>query len=633
MLNWIKGERSGKRGHTYRSECGRFVIEPVGASGRFLLWKREELEEGQISFPEIRYVIVRGRAVGTCKSVAQQLVDEEEREALNVITKEDQTDFEAMQEAMADEDTQEMDAIFKTETMPSAERRTKGETGREVATKTSLTESSPLSYESELTTGIETLESNTQRNVEPIKEGENMPSATAVSQEPMILSEADARRLAKAMNLPESEWTTKRLQTKFNKLDELVAEGATEVTEREDKVLLKEISRQLQEWDGEGHAVQIASNGESNGEATEEAQEAPTRPAKAAKEPKAVPLPNPPRKIVYEQADPPPKTFTQDEMKSILGWREVRKKDAFHFKYQIGDTPKYVALDNCLTNRQFRFPLAKRYAAEHIRKKWSFNGETIVLDKYGCVQQGMHRGAGFVLAEEQRAAQPEKWGKKALTYTTGFQTGIEPANDVVDTIDLGQKRSLGDVLFRNRDMGKEFKDKELAKLSRILAGAIRLVWLRITGVSVMGGQAFLHSEALELLKEHEDLVDCVKFIHTEEGGSGADGKKISNYISLAYASGLMYLMAKAKGGKKAAEEFWTLFAGGAFEKGDPILALRESLKRRSAGSGAEREKIIGTVIKAWQLWSEGKKNVKPSDIVVKKDEDPRFGGIDKEKSE
>lgn len=608
-LNWIKDKRSGKRGHTYRSdeEYSRFIIHPIGNSGRFSLVEVTYSGSGRAEI-----VVVRGVSVAACKSVAQQLfVDGLEQDKQNAVA---ECDFD---KAMAIRN--QIDSVL---TMPSAERRTK-------------------EPKSELTNESQSLESITQRNVEPISnEGEsNVATATEVSQEPLILKEEDARRLARAMGKPEDTWTVKRLQKKYNELEELLVDAA-EIEQKEDRILLKTVSRHVQEWDGgDGPAVIIkSSNG--NGEASESPgddlevgdQESSAKKTKATKEPKPVPLPNPSRKILYAQPDPPPHTFNQQEIKDFLGWREVRKQDAHHFKYQIGDTVKYVALDNCLTNRKFRFPLAKRYAAEHIRGKWSFNGETIVLDKYGNVQQGMHRGAGFVLAEEQRASNPEKYGKKPLTYTTALQTGIEPANDVVDTIDLGQKRSLGDVLFRNREMGKDYTERDQSKLTRILAGAIRLVWLRVEGRSVMGGQAFLHSEALELLKEHSDLVECVKFVFDEDGGRGADGKRISSSISLAYAAGLMYLMAKAKGGKTKAQEFWTLFASGAFNEGDPILALKKILERKNAGSGRERESIIGTVIKAWTLWTEGKK-VKPSDIAVKKGETPRFGGIDKDKSE
>ena len=620
-LNWIKGERSEKRGHTYRTdeEYSRFIIHPIGSSGRFSLVEVTHSGSGRSEI-----VIVRGISVAACKSVAQQIVDDETLDA--------QPDrgfsYQEMVEGMG------LPIDGRAETMPSAERRTKVE--QHIEGKRELQDRF-----SRLTNESQSLESTTQRNVEPISnEGsEAVATATEVSQEPLILKEEDARRLARAMGKPEDTWTVKRMQKKFNELEELLADAA-EIEEKEDRILLKTVSRHVQEWDGgDGPAVIIESSNGSNGEASESPgddlevgdQEPSAKKTKATKEPKPVPLPNPSRKILYAQPDPPPHTFNQQEIKDFLGWREVRKQDAHHFKYQIGDTVKYVALDNCLTNRKFRFPLAKRYAAEHIRGKWSFNGETIVLDKYGNVQQGMHRGAGFVLAEEQRAFNPEKYGKKPLTYTTALQTGIEPANDVVDTIDLGQKRSLGDVLFRNREMGKDYTERDQSKLTRVLAGAIRLVWLRVEGRSVMGGQAFLHSEALELLKTHPDIVDCVKFVYDEDGGRGADGKRISSSISLAYAAGLMYLMAKAKGGKTKAQEFWTLFASGAFNEGDPILALKKILERKNAGSGRERESIIGTVIKAWTLWTEGKKKVKPSDIAVKKGETPRFGGIDKDK--
>lgn len=350
-----------------------------------------------------------------------------------------------------------------------------------------------------------------------------------------------------------------------------------------------------------------------------------------------------------------------EDAKAILGWTtEGEGEEGFGKDYLFRDLEgNKVRLLNNLTNRPFRRSLAQRYASEMLRGKWALNGETVVVDRLGGVQSGQHRLVGFILAEQERRKNVEKWKEYGWRGPISLEmlvvTGISEKAEVTDTLDLGQKRSLGDVIFRNHDFG-ELADKEQKRLSNVLAGACRLVWLRVGGRLVSDAPHFPHSEALDFLEAHPRLKEVVDFIHVEEGGSGAEGKKISGFISLGYASALCYLMGVAKTdpvkfaekGSEAlnyklmdkAQEFWTLFASGAgLDKGNPILALRSALMRIDASGGLGRDEICGTVIKAWNLWVDGKEgDGKAIKVKRGKDEDgrivlletPRIGGLDVE---
>lgn len=121
-MNWTITKTTGQRGATHTSECGRFVIAPIGNSGRFSLVVKDALDE------TLGTVFVRGVSVAKCKIMAEQIMEEEKEpmsdrgfsfnEMLSAIG------IEPI--AMTDEDAKEMDAILKTETMPSAERHMKG---------------------------------------------------------------------------------------------------------------------------------------------------------------------------------------------------------------------------------------------------------------------------------------------------------------------------------------------------------------------------------------------------------------------------------------------------------------------------------------------------------------------------
>lgn len=347
--------------------------------------------------------------------------------------------------------------------------------------------------------------------------------------------------------------------------------------------------------------------------------------------------------------------LTADIAKKILGWEET-VESPFLLSDFLG--AKIICKNND-TNRPFRLPLAKRYANEVLRNKWRLNGETIVIDLKGKVQSGQHRLIGLILAEQMNDADPEKWEeygwkRRDFGIETIIITGVSNNKDVVDTIDLGQKRTLGDVLYRNREFkGKDLTPKDQKRLNDILAGATRLAWIRATDTSVSHAPHFPHSEALQFMNDHPKLVECVEWIYNEESGTGTEGLKISRRISLPYAAALLYLMAasgtEAEGDldfrmETKAQEFWTLFAnGGKFPAGSPIQLLRDYLPKVSASSGFARDEIIGLVIKAFNAWVDNKKLTHDElmlrritnevDGSVALNEWPRLGGIDVELTE
>ncbi len=352
-----------------------------------------------------------------------------------------------------------------------------------------------------------------------------------------------------------------------------------------------------------------------------------------------------------------------EDAKRILGWEsEADSEKEFGTEYLFRDLEgNKVRLTNNPSNRPFRMTLARRYQSEMLRKKWRLNGEPIILDRKGHVQSGQHRLVGLILAEQERLKNPagyrESYGwRSEVAVDALIVTGISDKAEVVDTLDLGQKRSLGDVIFRRDEFG-DLSEKEQKRLSNVLGTAARLAWLRIGGRVVSDAPHFPHSEALDFIEAHPRLKDSVNFVFTEDGGTGAEGKRISSLISLGYAGGLLYLMATAKTDPDKFEEkgtdaikyslwdkaceFWTLLASGAgLEKGNPILSLRNMLHRMDAGGATARDEVVGVVVKAWNLWIDGKDG-EAAAIKVKKTKDdlgrlvlaetPRIGGLDVER--
>lgn len=349
--------------------------------------------------------------------------------------------------------------------------------------------------------------------------------------------------------------------------------------------------------------------------------------------------------------------ITVEDAKQFLGWvTEEESKVKFGDDYFLKDLEgNKVRLNHNDTNRPFRRTLAMRWANEILRKKWKLNGETLIFDRLGMAQSAQHRLIGLVFAEQLRKKEKDKWAeywKGPVNIEGIIVVGIEEHRDTVDTIDLGGARTLADVLFRNREFGGTEDNQE--KLARTLAIANRLVWLRVGGKNVSDAPHFPHSEALEFLEYHPELLNAVRFIEVQDSSADETEKnRISSLVSKGYAAALMYLMAVSKTNPDKydaegeinlemwdkAEEFWEKFAEGSnLSAGDPILMLRKVLTDAKAGSGEQRDELVGKVVKAWNAFVDGVK-IKATDLKLKREkhpttgkfvlaEDPRIGGLD-----
>lgn len=368
------------------------------------------------------------------------------------------------------------------------------------------------------------------------------------------------------------------------------------------------------------------------------------------------------RKVVFDKVSMKmymgDKALTVEEAKKLIGWQSEKDSpkafgDDFKFKDKEGTK---IRLDNCETNRPFRKGLALTYANDILRNKWAFNGETIVFDVRNNCQSGQHRLCGFIMAEQIRKASPKIWAdygsRGVLTIECIVIHGISDEDAVVDTLDIGQKRSLGDVIFRNRRFD-EYDENEQKVLANVLGNAVRVVWLCIGGQTVTSAPKLLHSVALDLVEEHPRLLECVEHIFSEDGGAD---KLIRSSISLGNAAGLMYLMAASKtktakydeDGASAldsslwekAETFWKSLAQGGddIKKGHPIFTLKAFLTGQSASGGYERDEILAAVKLAWVAYIEDKKlagvaDLKPGHVTDKKTGKkvllmPYMGGLD-----
>ena len=343
--------------------------------------------------------------------------------------------------------------------------------------------------------------------------------------------------------------------------------------------------------------------------------------------------------------------LTVEIAKELLGWQEETDNVKFGnvFSLRLPDGTKVRLLNN-LDNRPFYAAVADAWKLEILRGKWQLNGETMVIDRLGMIHDGQHRLVGLVLAEVERLANPDKWAKfweEPCSIETLVVFGISEDDEVVNTLGTGKPRSLSDVIYRS-EYFKDLPAKNRAKVARMTSFAVKMVWFRTAADLASFAPKRPHSESLDFIANHPTLLGCVKHIVAEDGDKE---KAISEYISIGYAAGLMYLMASAATEhenydevgteegidftlKDKAEEFWVLFA---HSEDKQFKLLKETLIKLDATGGLGRDLLCGTICKAWNNWVDGK-SITPKAIELQMDEDefgrpivvehPRVGGID-----
>lgn len=310
-----------------------------------------------------------------------------------------------------------------------------------------------------------------------------------------------------------------------------------------------------------------------------------------------------------------------------LGLREAKEDEKPQLTlYPKGEAVKYV-FGNSTANRPFRVALAERYAEDIITQRWAgmknsksrtVNGETIIIDANGQLVSGQHRLAALLLAEEERKDNPEYYKTEhgctgPLKITSLVATGIDPVS--ADTVDMGQKRTAGDVLFRQADLYADYNKTTRAKLCRWLAAAVRLAWLKKGGKSVSDAPHLPHSEILTFLADNPTIIRAVETIFKIEKSTGGGFSALK--ISQGYMAALMFLAAEAVDKEsgdyvehvKTLRAWLTSIASGENLKAkQPAYELRKLYTSHlTEGGSRDRDlQVVSPWVAAWNAELEGK---------------------------
>lgn len=223
-------------------------------------------------------------------------------------------------------------------------------------------------------------------------------------------------------------------------------------------------------------------------------------------------------------------------------------------------------------NRYIRPTRVNTYARAMLAGDWALNGETVKISKTGKLLDAQHRLLAVV--------------ETGVPLTSVVVRGLD--DSVIETIDIGDKRTLGDTL---RLRG----EKNWNNLAAALVTTYR-VMNRTMNTSLYWPT---NRELLAFFEDHGNLRGSIRMSHRATTSP--------TRFPPSQAVALDYLFRQTDEGEKV-DEFWVgLFDGVGLDNRSPVLALRNFLIKDLLETRRRTrvEYRIALTIKAWNLFRAG----------------------------
>lgn len=180
----------------------------------------------------------------------------------------------------------------------------------------------------------------------------------------------------------------------------------------------------------------------------------------------------------------------------VQDWLARGRREIFWVQAFV--TPDIAAelLGNNPNNRAMKNPVVEKYAGAMQRGEWHLNGQDVIVALSGELNDGQKRLQAII--------------NTGCTVELGLKFGV--ARETRSTLDVGQKRSLGD----------HFTMKEYAN-ANVLAATVRLAWCYDNGIYSLS-QAPSVSQALDYVKANPGIHEFLRVgarIGSDFGTSGA----------------------------------------------------------------------------------------------------------------
>lgn len=192
-------------------------------------------------------------------------------------------------------------------------------------------------------------------------------------------------------------------------------------------------------------------------------------------------------------------------------------------------------------NRNVVSRVVDKYARDMKAGLWALNGQTIKISKSGRLLDGQHRCTAAV--------------KTGVAFPAIVVRGLP--DEVFDTLDVGQSRSLGQVLSERGE-----------KSGFALAAALHKLWLYEEGTPTLHTRRGSHAELIQVLEKNPGLRRSVHLC-VSKGRDMAPGS----------AGAVTHYLAAKVDAAKADAFIVGLGEGANLPRESPVLALRELLRR------------------------------------------------------
>ncbi len=245
--------------------------------------------------------------------------------------------------------------------------------------------------------------------------------------------------------------------------------------------------------------------------------------------------------------------LTRKEVREYLGWctspEEAEKAGVKHPTLKDEEGTDVFLLNNT-GNRPLQEAWARTLGQDVLnsgpklpveRRRWQFNGESVIIGDYGNVLSAQHRMIGLELACQQWEGENSSHWKKIWptmpTLDTIIVYGVKETPEVVRTLDNVRPRSLADVIYTSGFFAN-MDPADHKKCAKILDHAVKLLWHRTGAMIDPFAPRRTHGESIDFINRHMSLLKTVKHIFKED-----KKRAISKYISPGYAAAMCFLMA------------------------------------------------------------------------------------------
>jgi hypothetical protein len=236
-------------------------------------------------------------------------------------------------------------------------------------------------------------------------------------------------------------------------------------------------------------------------------------------------------------------------------------------------------IENQAANRPVKKAKVNQFAKDILDNNWRVTGDSVKVNTKGQMIDGQHRCLAVIQTD--------------VPIPIWLTTGVEP--EAVDFIDLGTRRSTGDVLH----MHGEARASDLASALSFLHRFIQADELQTAARGYPS-----RSEALTLLEKHPGIresIEAVSHIKAEIG------------YPLALAAANHYIFSEIHPDR--AEDFFDLLTYGEnLVRGNPIYALRRKVltgTTRKTGRGRDYQaELWACTIIAWNAWMKGQERIR-----------------------